>query len=92
MNATETHIGGSLPRLVLRFRAQEEVRRELGNECRQRGDIETALQMETKADAYASARRELERVMAGETPPGAYDEWPESQNAEVSHAAEQPKT
>ncbi len=71
---------GSLDRLVLRFRAQEEVRRELGNECRTRGDIDTALQMETKADAYASARRELERVMAGETPPGAYDEWPESQN------------
>lgn len=83
-NETRAPQPGSLDRLTLRFRAQEEVRRELGNECRARGDIETAMQMEAKADAYASARRELERVMAGETTPGAYDDWFESQNAEVS--------
>ena len=46
-----------------------EVRRELAVELRNRDDIASAIPMEAKADAYESACRELERVMAGEVVP-----------------------
>lgn len=78
---------GSLERLVRRFSAMVEVRRELAIELRNRDHIETALAMEAKADAYQSACRELERVMAGEMPAEPYDEWPESPNDQAQRRA-----
>jgi len=89
--ATETRIGGSLERLLRRFRAMVEVRRELAIGLRNRDDIASALPMEAKADAYESALRELERVIAGEIPPDAYEAWPESPNVPDQRPGKQPK-
>ncbi len=73
-----TAIMENATRLAARFRKMESCRRDVAEGLRERGECRVASQSDAVADHYARCAGELERTIAGETPPEPGEDWPRS--------------